>query len=325
VEGTDVRDVDALLADIERLVDASRVRRDTATDRDILRLRHLAGVALTEQPASAAPAYVAPSSDELPPTLGLDGLPASSVTAPRLRAAILRDGYLIVRGLVPHDTAVEFAGLIERAGEARAHRADAEGYYEEFATDPRYAPLVRKWIRSSGGLLAVDSPAVAFQMIELLTAAGLPKLATEYLGERVAWSAHKTTLRKVEPDTSGAWHQDGSFMGRVRSLNVWLSLSRCGEDAPGLDIVGRRLDDLVPTGTPGTFLADQVSQAVAEEAAGVAGIVRPRFEPGDAVLFDELCLHKTSSDPAFTEPRFALESWIFGCSTVPGSYAPMAL
>ena len=55
-------------------------------------------------------------------------------------------------------------------------------------------------------------------------------------------TVHKTTLRKADPSVAGAWHQDGKFMGDVRALNLWLSLSRCGDDAPGLDIVPRRLD-----------------------------------------------------------------------------------
>ena len=62
-------------------------------------------------------------------------------------------------------------------------------------------------------------------------------------GERPLISVQKTTLRKADPSVRGAWHQDGAFMGEVRSLNLWLSLSRCGDEAPGLDIVPRRLDE----------------------------------------------------------------------------------
>ena len=47
----------------------------------------------------------------------------------------------------------------------------------------------------------------------------------------------KATLRKAEPEIGGAWHQDGKFMGEVKALNLWLSLSECGEQAPGLDLV----------------------------------------------------------------------------------------
>jgi hypothetical protein len=111
----------------------------------------------------------------------------------------------------------------------------------------------------------------------------------------------------------------------VRALNLWLSLSRCGDEAPGLDIVPRRLDGLVATATDEAVLGYQVSQGKAEEAAADVPIVRPIFEPGDALLFDELFLHQTGSDASMPKPRFAIESWFFGGSAFPGEYAPIAV
>ncbi len=101
--------------------------------------------------------------------------------------------------------------------------------------------LGRPWIKEGGGVLGVDSPLLNFEMTEMLAAARMPELVTAYLGEPALTTAHKTTLRKAEPSIPGGWHQDGRFMGPVRSLNLWLSLSRCGDVAPGLDIVPRRL------------------------------------------------------------------------------------
>ncbi len=150
-------------------------------------------------------------------------------------------------------------------------------------------------------------------------------MIAEYLGEPPAVSAQKSTLRKASPGTPGAWHQDGRFLGEVRAMNVWLSLSHCGDTAPGLDLVPRRLEDFVATGTDGTFLETQVSAAVAEEAAGDAGILRPIFEPGDALLFDELFLHQTASDPSMPDDRYAIESWFFGPSSFPDGYVPLAV
>ncbi len=63
----------------------------------------------------------------------------------------------------------------------------------------------------------------------------------------------------------------------------------------------------------------------AEEAAGDVEIVRPIFEPGDALFFDEMCLHQTASDPSMPNPRFAIESWFFGASGFPADYAPVAV
>ena len=95
--------------------------------------------------------------------------------------------------------------------------------------------------------------------------------------------------------------------------------------APGLDIVPRRLEDFVATGTEGDLpRLTQVSPAVAEEEAGDAGIIRPIFEPGDAMLFDDLFLHQTGSDPSMPNPRYAVESWFFGPSAFPADYVPFA-
>jgi hypothetical protein len=97
-------------------------------------------------------------------------------------------------------------------------------------------------------------------------------------------------------------------MGDVRALNIWLSMSHCGDDAPGLDIVPHRIDHIVPTGTEDAIFPWSVAPAVAEETAGGEGTVRPIFEPGDAVIFDELCLHSTYLDARMTKTRYALSA-----------------
>jgi hypothetical protein len=113
-------------------------------------------------------------------------------------------------------------------------------------------------------------------------------------------------------------------MGDVRALNIWLSLSHCGDVAPGLELVPRRLDGIVPTGTEGAIFDWSVSPQVASETAGEEGTVSPIFEPGDAMIFDELCLHTTGLDPRMTETRFAVETWFFGPSAFPSDYVPLA-
>ena len=80
-----------------------------------------------------------------------------------------------------------------------------------------------------------------FEMLELFAARAAARAGRRLPGRAAAASrVHKTTLRKADPTVGGAWHQDGAFMGDVRALNLWLSLSRCGDEAPGLDIVPRR-------------------------------------------------------------------------------------
>jgi Phytanoyl-CoA dioxygenase (PhyH) len=320
-----------LRAEIERLTEDNRTRPDRATERRLLALRHIEGIRALDA-SGPRPDYPAPDSAALPEMGELPEFAPADLTPALVRAAILRDGFVLVRGLVDRDEALRFGMEIDKAFEERekALHGDttAEGYYEEFLPGtPEYeeALSVRPWIREGGGVLAVDSPKLSAQMIDIFKNAGLPRLVEGYLGERPLISLQKTTLRKAEPNVAGAWHQDGSFMGDVRALNLWLSLSRCGDESPGLDIVPRRLDYLVTQQTEEAVLSIQVSQAMAEQAAGDTQIIRPIFEPGDALLFDDLFLHQTGSDPSMPRPRYAVENWFFGPSGFPVEYGPLAV
>jgi hypothetical protein len=315
-----------LFDEIRRLGEANRTAPDRAWERELLRLRHRAGLRLL---ASARRRdHTQPDAERLPEADGLPEIAPRDLTPGLVRAGILRDGCLLVRGLVDPDDALALAAEIDRAFAERtaleAGGAAAEGYYEEFVPEPPFeVASVRPWIREGGGILAADAPKLACRMLELFEDAGLPRLVEGYLGEPPLLSVHKTTLRKAEPSVGGAWHQDGAFMGDARALNLWLSLSRCGDEAPGLDLVPRRLDEIVIE--HGSMLDVEHTRARAREAAGDLPILRPIFEPGDALFFDEMFLHQTGSDPAMAHPRFAIESWFFGGSAFPADYAPLAV
>jgi hypothetical protein len=311
------------------LTDRNKAERGLELEREIRRLRHLAGIQLlSDSPKS--PEYAEPGG-EVPEPGAQSRIPEVSpdqLTPALLRASILQYGCLLVRGLMDRDAAERMASGIDRAFEVRerlaAGESDRDGYYDELEAEPPFVIEGRAWVQEGGGVLAADSPRLLFDMIESFRAAGLESLISGYLGERPAISAQKCTLRKAMPEVGGAWHQDGRFLGDVRSLNVWLSLSRCGDVAPSMDVIPRRLDDYAPAGTEGTVLPYQVAQDVAERVAGEAGIVRPIFDPGDALLFDHLFLHQTGSDPSMPNPRYAVESWFFGPSGFPTEYVPIA-
>jgi hypothetical protein len=317
-------DLDRQLAEIERLTAENRAQPDRATERRLLRLRHVAGIRLLE--AAGGGDYPQPDTAALPVGTLPDIVP-TDLTPGLLRAGILRDGCLLVRGLVDRADALDLAREIDRACAERdafdEGRHAAPGYYEEFAPEEPFEVAVRPWIKQGGGILAADSPKLSCRMLELFRDAGLPRLVAGYLGEPPVLSVHKTTLRRADPSVGGAWHQDGAFMGDARALNLWLSLSRCGDEAPGLDLVPRRLDEIVIE--HGAMLDVELTRRRAREAAGDLEIVRPIFEPGDALFFDEMFLHQTGSDPSMPNPRFAVESWFFGGTGFPGDYAPLAV
>ena len=316
---------EGLFDEIRRLAEANRAKPDRDTERRLLRLRHLAGIRLLESTERGS--YPDPSAASLPEADGLPEFTPADLTPELMRAAMLRDGCVLVRGLVDRDDALELAAEIDRAFAERdaedAGRKPKLGYYEMFAPEAPFEVIERPWVQQGGGVLAADAPKVHARMLELFEGAGLPELVRGYLGEHPLQSVHKTTLRKAAPTLGGAWHQDGAFMGDARALNLWLSLSRCGDEAPGLDVVPRRLDEIVIAHDEMLFV--DAAQATAQKAAGDKPILRPIFEPGDALFFDEMFLHQTGSDPSMTKPRFAIESWFFGGAAFPGDYAPIAV
>ncbi len=304
-----------------------------------LRARYEAGVALLDHGPGTEPAWPESSGVRARGT-GIPEYSPEELTPELLRAAMLERGSALVRNLVSAEVAEGLAAMIDEAYAARENDPDDTGcnpgLYDPFEPDPKFGiAMERAIVRGGSGLLGADSPLVMLEVMEAFEKAGLPRLAHGYIGEAPAISVNKFLLRKVLPtvfEDSGeapgskpsAWHQDGAFLGEVRALNVWLALSRCGDEAPGMDVVPRRIDHIVATGTEGATFDWSVSHEVARESAGEAGIVRPIFHPGDALLFDELCLHSTAAEPEMRNPRYAVECWYFGPSAFPDKYAPLA-
>jgi hypothetical protein len=322
------RSTEELLDEVESLTRSNRESPNPDAEQRLVELRHAVGIRLMDEAETGA-AYPEPAFDRLPDRNGdLAGIEPAELSPEVIRAGLLRDGCLLVRGLVDRDAALAVAEDIDRAFEARDGSAKGGGdprFYSEFMPAPAFrASLGRDWIEGGGGLWAADSPRLLFEMLDTFDRAGLRDAIRGYLGEPPVISVQKCTLRRVDPDAGRGWHQDGAFMGDVRALNVWLSLSHCGDEAPGMDVVPRRLDKIVPTGTEGAMFEWSVSEQVAEEAAGETGVLRPIFEPGDVLLFDELFLHSTAAEPEMPKSRWAIESWFFGASASPAEYSPLA-
>jgi ectoine hydroxylase-related dioxygenase (phytanoyl-CoA dioxygenase family) len=160
-------------------------------------------------------------------------------------------------------------------------------------------------------------------MLELLDDSGATRVVSDYFGSRPIMSAHKTTLRRVAPHNQASWHQDGSFMHNATALNVWVALTHCGDDAPGIDLVPRRLNEIVVSHED--MRRPEAAATSALAAAAEVGVVRPIFEPGDALFFDEMFLHRTAAEPSMPNDRFAIETWFFPESAFPADYAPLAV
>jgi len=317
---------------IELLTGLNRRNPTIHAERRLVNLRHEGFYAIEhDEPLETWPPEV---EDLFPVCDGIPDINADELSVQALRSGILGHGSIIVRGLLDPDRC---ARLCESIPHALAAYDALEQGIPGADENPWYWPLRpttgveindddRTWVRDGGGVLAVDSPRILFDLVDAVQSTRIPEVLTGHFGERPALSVKKTTLREVPPDTNTSWHQDGAFLGEgIRTVNVWVALSACGVDAASLDLVPRRLDHIVPTGVDGAVFDWSVSDQSAERAADGREIVRPIFEPGDAILFDEMNLHRTGAGPGLTKPRYAIEMWFFAPSTYPMAQIPFLL
>jgi hypothetical protein len=310
---------------IDALTAANRGQRDPHVEARLVELRR-------DAPRAAARADVRqPGPPRLrDPFRRVEGVPEVTLdrlTIKRLRSAIFRHGSLLVRGLFDDAAVARLVDDIDRSFDAYdAHVAgtplsDTAPWFVPFEPRGGGESVPREFIRDGGGVVAVDSPRALFDVIEEFDSVGLRELITQFFGEPPLLLANKWTLRRVEPGGDPDWHQDGAFLGPdIRSLDVWVSLSHCGVDAPGLDVVARRLPGIVEVGTNGANFDWSVGPGTIETLAP-EGVVRPEFRPGDALIFDHLLLHRTAVHPDMHKRRYAIEAWF----TAPSAYPPGGL
>jgi hypothetical protein len=325
-----------LLAAVDALTETNRVRRDPELERRLVRLRHEAFAEIDRSETTVHPpvAQARPSSVAVPAVVA-----PTEITPQSLRSGIVQHGSVHVRRVVPQTRVDDLVDGIDRALNAAesfasgVSRDETTPWFEPFSAHPSYPKTMnrqlgnrRKFVRESGGVWAADSPRMLFKLFDTLDVVGLRQLITDYLGERPALAIDKCTLRRVGLDTSTDWHQDGAFLGSgIRTVNMWLSLSHCGRDAPGLDIVPTRLDKIVETGTEGAQFGWSVGPGVVDRVSAATPVTRPVFEPGDVLFFDDLFLHRTAIDPAMSRERYAIETWFFAPSAYPEKYVPLVV
>lgn len=92
-----------------------------------------------------------------------------------------------------------------------------------------------------------------------------------------------------------------------------------------MDVVPRRLDGIVETGTAGARFDWSVSAERVREVLDGEAFLRPEFQAGDLLLFDELFLHRTADSEGMSRDRHAVETWCFGRSAYPDKQVPLVL
>jgi phytanoyl-CoA dioxygenase PhyH len=324
----------SLLDEVAILTERNRTQRSAHLDMRLRRVRH---EAYFELPMVRDEQRTRAYADPFPELSGrAPEITAAEFSVEVLGGAIQHHGCLIVRGLF---APTQVAPLLEDVDRSLAARDAFHSGRASEETTPWYMPFMpgmpgaplntdRLLVNKYGGMLVADSPTALFNVIDMLDAARVKKVVEEYLGEPLALAVNKCVFRRVAPDAGASWHQDGSFLGHdARTVDVWVALSHCGPGthAPGLEIVPRRLEEVLAIDENDMKVQHALNSAQVAEALDGLEPQQPTFAPGDAMLFDHLFLHTTASRSEYTSERYALEAWIFTPSGFPTAYVPLAL
>jgi len=299
---------------IELLNAENRRNRQREIDRMLLALRSDASLASDWK--TERPAWPTQVSDQFAGE-GIPEISGDQLNASSMRSGIENRGSLIVRQLLTSSQVDLLRNDIDRvlqafdAVESGSVPPELEGWYEPFYRD---TITERAKKRAKGAVMTVESPPTLFDLLETFEDCGLSAVIRDFFGEPPMLLSRKLTLRRVHYEGhTGGWHQDGGFLGEdIRSLNVWIALTDCGVDAPGMDIVAKRLPGIVETGSD---FATWATKPAAAKLVAEGHTVRPVFAAGDAIIFDHLCLHRTARKPGMSKTRYAIETWLMAPST----------
>jgi hypothetical protein len=308
---------------------AAAYRADPAPELAIrlVELRHEAACASDPGPGRSPwpPAY----RDSFPEVSGrLPEVDTAELTTDALGGAVAHHGALVVRGVLD-DAQVRRSVEAIHVTQARRDAANGGGegteWYRAFPVPRPQDQILRKMVAEQGGTWLADSPASTAHFLDALASASVIDVIADHLGERPFFSLQKSTMRRSPPeDKIVAWHQDGSFLDDgVRTINVWVALSRCGGDypSPGLEVLPRRLEEILPI--EGTLSPHAIYFDIVDALAADTPTICPEFAPGDALMFDERFLHRTHTHRLMTEDRYALECWFFAPSHRSTGYLPL--
>lgn len=251
------------------------------------------------------------------------------LTSAVLESAMHHHGAIILRGMIDKNKAAEMRAMIDSTMNKALTRND-EGFQpsEWFSLLPNDFPQKHQmaFTSKSGAIQSFFSPKASETILSMFGELGLRDVFREYLKDEPCVSFNKFVLRRLAPlENPADWHQDGAFMNaNICSLNLWTALTRCGgeTDAPGMDLVPKRLNEIVETGKNGAYFDWSVSFDTVKSKFVDNAPIRPTFDEGDALIFDHYNLHSTSYDPNYTQTRYAIETWFFAASQCPINQHP---
>lgn len=296
------------VSEIQRITAGPRPLSASALGR-LAVLRHEVGARTIRTPLSTMPPV--PVEDLFDGVVGVPEVFGSELTGAHVASGLRHHGAIVVRNLVAPAYIAQLTALIDgRDWSTPLCPVDANG-----------EPLK--------GSAPMKCSAASLQgLIDAYESAGMHAVMADYLGEPPVLLSERLQVDRQILKDGLSWHQDAGFFGvGVGGVNSFLALDHCGKEAPGLSLVARRFDRIIGVEEGKRAILTYGNSLKREHViklAGPGGIITPILRPGDAILFDEMTLHRTGSGPKLTKARTWAITWFFGPSRFPESRHPLS-
>lgn len=166
---------------------------------------------------------------------------------------------------------------------------------------------------------------LADELLGQVAASAVADALVQALGPAPRCNLSQSWLRRGRPPHS--WHQDGAlghdFMahaGRappadaaLEMRTLWMALTACGRDAPGLQ--------WVDAAAPALLAPQELAEAAVSARFGPQAFGHAVLAPGDALYFDGRLLHRTHLDSTMRLARVSLELRFFSAHALPARLA----
>lgn len=228
------------------------------------------------------------------------------LTPERVTESFNTYGCLLVRQLIPVTWRQGLEELAESAFAVAANKY-AKG---------QMPPHIYQYYYRHGHVIP-EGEAEAPYAQSLLNLIGSPlmgQIIRPILGEQSLLLPYAVITRQgpALPHAPLPFHQDADFIGTDPLMfTCWVPLTPCGEDAPGLEIVPipqpfwlhQPLMSRYIEGENSNYAISGINSLGLSERFGARDFWRPVMEPGDALFFTHLIIHRTWSLPTMVHTR----------------------
>ena len=188
-------------------------------------------------------------------------------------------------------------------------------YLSRTLIDSSHGYKFYEMFRSYGSILLACTTMAAGVVADILEELVVMPHLTAYFGARpmLALNAGSVRMADVTSDKPCLFHQDGTFLGgpTARTVNTWIALDDCGVDAPGIEVIPYRTDELLPAGKNVDMGWEILDNQVYDRFGGRSSGWAPEFKAGDILAFDHMNIHRTHMVKGMTRNRYALECWMY--------------